>query len=325
VSTAIRSPANAWAARPRPCAWRAPRSRGLAALDEVAEHRQARAVAVDLGEQRFAVLHRDVAPHLRRARGDPREVAKAARRESQDLGRVVARGDLGDERKGKDVRQVAHRGKDAVVVRGVRDRNAPAHRFPAASHRVQRFRRGLGHGREHDAGAAEKIGESRFHAARLAPGDGMARHEAPETLAQFLARDLHHLGLGAADVGHDRLVVHGERDIVQHRPHGAHGHGDHHEVGALHRFRNGFGRGIDGAQARGRFQRAAIAVESDDARGHAGAPQGEREGPADEAHADDRERLDAPHQACRARLSAARNRSFCSGRPTVTRRCFGKP
>ena len=40
-------------------------ARAVAALDQLAEHRQARAVAIELGQQRFAVLQRDVAPHLR--------------------------------------------------------------------------------------------------------------------------------------------------------------------------------------------------------------------------------------------------------------------
>ena len=105
-------------------------------LDQLAEHGEARAVAVDLLEQRVAVLQRDVAPHLGRARGDAREVAKAPGGEAEQLGGVVARGDLGDEREGEQVRQVAHRGEDAVVRGGVQRDHARAARLPAAAHEV---------------------------------------------------------------------------------------------------------------------------------------------------------------------------------------------
>ena len=49
--------------------------------------------------------------------------------------------------------------------------------------------------------------------------------------------------------------------------------------------------------------------------------------PADEADADDRDALEPLHFDVRpsARSSAARKRSLCSGRPTVTRRCSGMP
>ena len=47
------------------------------------------------------------------------------------------------------------------------------------------------------------------------------------------------------------------------------------------------------------------------------------------AHADQRDTLQSPHQLfsrpASAAASAARNRSLCPGRPTVTRRCSGSP
>ena len=76
-----------------------------------------------------------------RARGDAREIAKATGGEAEELGGVVARGDLGDERKGKHVRQVAHRGEDAIVIGGIRERNAAADRFPGAAHGIERIAR----------------------------------------------------------------------------------------------------------------------------------------------------------------------------------------
>ena len=89
--------------------------------------------------------------------------------------------------------------------------------FPGAPHECQRLRRRLRHRGQHDARAAEQVGARRVHAARLAPGDGMPRHESREALAKLFARDANHFALGAARVGDHRIRVQGERHVVQHR------------------------------------------------------------------------------------------------------------
>ena len=72
-----RFPRAARAARAARRSARAPRRRRRRARAQPLERVRYR---VDFGEQRVAIGERDVAPHLRRARGDAREVAKAAAR-----------------------------------------------------------------------------------------------------------------------------------------------------------------------------------------------------------------------------------------------------
>src|SRR5688500_15628742 len=57
----------------------------VALVDQLAEDCQARAVAVELLEERRAVGERDVAPHFGRARCDAGEVAESAGGEAEEL------------------------------------------------------------------------------------------------------------------------------------------------------------------------------------------------------------------------------------------------
>ncbi len=101
--------------------------RAVAMLDRQCERVECGAVRGELGQQRIAIGERDVAPHFRRAAGDAREVAKAAACIAEIFGAVLARRELGDEREREQVRQMRHRGENAIVPR--RDRAArPARR-----------------------------------------------------------------------------------------------------------------------------------------------------------------------------------------------------
>ena len=232
-------------------------------------------------------------------------------------------------RQPKDSRSaVGYRREDGVVLLRGHRRHAPAYGFPRAAHEVQRIRRGFGRGREHHARTAQQIHHRGVHAARLPAGDRTPRHEAGKALAQFFARDAHHLRLGAADVGDDGPRLHRGSDIAQHGRDGAHGNGDDDEVGAFRRLGNRAARGIDHAQRGRALEGGRVAIEADDLGHGAGAAQCKGEGASDEAYADDRERFQAAHGTqglARARSSAARKRALCSGNPTVTRKCSGMP
>jgi len=185
---------------------------------------------------------------------------------------------------------------------------------------------GARRGREHHARRAEELRRGGLHAARLAPRDGVPGHEAREEVAQLALRLAHHLALGAAHVGDHGAPLEGERHIVQHRADGANRHRHHDQLHALRGFRGRIARGIDHAQGQRALERLPVAVVADDGGDRARAPQRQRQRAADESHADEGDGLEAAHQPRpSARASDARKRAFCSGRPTVTRRCSGSP
>src|SRR5215831_18297228 len=70
----------------------------VAALEHPAQAFEAAPIAVDLREQRLAVRDADVAPHLRAARGDSREIAEPARGVREQALRVAAARHLVDQR-----------------------------------------------------------------------------------------------------------------------------------------------------------------------------------------------------------------------------------
>src|SRR5205807_9838674 len=81
---------------------------------------------------------------------------------------------------------------------------------------------------------------------------------------------------------------------------------------------------IDGAALHSEVHVAGIAPGADDVRAGPRLLEGQRERPADQADADDRDSLEE-HQSLRLAASAAKNFSFSSGVPIVTRKCSGSP
>ena len=222
--------------------------------------------------------------------------------------------------------QVAGGGQDAVVARGVHLRHLGAHRLPQRAHARERLRAGLRHRGEDHAAAAEERGEGRLHAAALGAGHRVARHEAREGVPERGARVLHHRPLGAAHVRDDRLRAEARGERLHQRPHRPQGHGEHHEVRPGHAL-GGLGRPAVHHPERARALEALAApADADDLAREAGLAGGERERAADEADARHRQSSEARRRhRPSTRASASRKRRFSSGRPTVTRRCRGRP
>ena len=78
-----------------------------------------RSIRIDRRAERVAIGERNVAPHFRRARCDPREIAKSACGKTENVVGIAARGEKVDEREREHVREVRDGGKDAVVHIGV--------------------------------------------------------------------------------------------------------------------------------------------------------------------------------------------------------------
>ena len=192
---------------------RARRRRRLRSPSAVARARPCRRQFV---EQRGAIRDTHVAPHLRARRGDPREVAKTARRErkfQRGVGRIE---NLLDQRERQHMRQMADRREHAVVLlrRHFADqRTVQPHRRNA----LDRLRRVLRQRTQHDIAADVQIGQRGIHAARLPPRNRMPRHELADPRAERCTRRGDHVGLRAARVGDDRAGIEKRRDAFEQR------------------------------------------------------------------------------------------------------------
>ena len=122
----------------------------------------------------------------------------------------------------------------------------------------------------------------------------MSGDEAHKALAQLLARGRDHRRLGAAHIGDHGRAFHHQRHVVQHRADRAHRNGHDDELRAARGLAHRGGGGVDDAERGGALERRRVAVVADDGRDGA-ALQREGERSADEPHADDGERPDAPH------------------------------
>src|SRR5882672_701985 len=175
----------------------------VAALENAAHPLELALVALQLAEQPLAVGEADVPPHLRVAGGDAGEVAEAPRGVSEQALRVLAPGDLVDEREREDVRQVADRGEHRVVLAGFELEHARSAGPPGGAHQRERARLGALDRREHDLPAAVQAGERRVGAALLGSGDGVPGNEARQRGLQLVPGHVDDILLGAAGVGDD--------------------------------------------------------------------------------------------------------------------------
>ena len=89
---------------------------GVPGPDDVLHRIEGMAEALRLLQDFFSVGHQDVTPDGGVAGRDAREVAKARPAERQEVAPCRLARDGIEEREGKEVRQVAHRGEGGVVV-----------------------------------------------------------------------------------------------------------------------------------------------------------------------------------------------------------------
>ncbi len=130
--------------------------RAVARGDHRRDAIERRAIRVDLADQRLAVRERDVAPHLRRAGGDPGEIAKAARRVAKHLGGVGARRQQVHERERENMRQMGDRREDAIVGLRIEHAHLAAAGRPEARNARDGGGIGLGNRRQHDVALAKQ-------------------------------------------------------------------------------------------------------------------------------------------------------------------------
>ena len=215
-------------------------------------------VVVEHLQQRVAVRDADVAPHLGRAAGDAHRVAQAAGGKPEQLRCIAPARQRVDQRVGDDVRQMAHRREDRVVLAGASSRST---RAPHVSHaeRTSRTARGAvsGCGVRITLRPRKRSGKRRRRAALLGAGDRMRRHEAREMPGQEAARVRDHVALGAAAVGDDRMRRQMRRDLRHDRGHLADRRREQHEIGILHRERRVLRRLVDHAELERRREIAA--------------------------------------------------------------------
>ncbi len=249
-------------------------------------------VSVDLGEQRVAIGERDVAPHLRRACRDAREVAEAARGVVEIRRRVGTRGELGDEREREHVRQVRDRREDRVVAFRREGIDSRAARLPHRGDAGQRVAIRSGQRREYHAAVVEQSGKRRGGAAVLGSRDGMAGDERMKPRAERLASRGDHVLLRAAGVGHASARTEMGRELREQRRELRDRRRNEHDVRVVslrgprlvERSRTvddlAFDRGVEiGPRA----------AHADDFAHGVGALQGQRAGASDETDADDEE------------------------------------
>ncbi len=250
-----------------------------------------------LGEQFGAVRQQDVAPDLRIAGRDPREVAETRAGEREEHIPLGLRIDAVDHCEREQVRQVAHGGESRVMRLRRHAAHAAAQRAPDGLGLAQLVgERALGRREDHLPPCVE-IRLCVLHAGGFAAGDRMGWHEGAELVAQRAARRLHHVGLGRAHVhdqhpGGDQVLDRLERGFR-----GRHRHGQQYDVRARDREQGGGGLDVDHpelARAVGGGGRLAVA---DHALDEPGLLHRQRERPA--------------HQPAAQQAELLENRSTC--------------
>jgi hypothetical protein len=177
--------------------------------------------------------------------------------------------------------------------------NAASERAPDFLGALQLCRERAFGGREDDLAAAVELGIGVLHARDFAPGDGVRGHEGTDLRLQRVARRLHHVGLGGADVHDEHLrrdeVAYGlERGLG-----GRHRHRDEHDVGPGDGQQRGRRLDVDHAElARALGRRGRLAV-ADHALDQAGLFQRQRERAAHQAAADQAELFKHGHASWR--------------------------
>lgn len=99
---------------------------GVTSFDRPARLLEGILVIVESGEQRIAIGHADVCPHLGRAACDPHRVPQPSRRKSEYPLGVTPLGERVDKRKCDDMRQVARGSKNSIVLRCIESQHARA-------------------------------------------------------------------------------------------------------------------------------------------------------------------------------------------------------
>ncbi|MNF60287.1 hypothetical protein D3C84_419000 [compost metagenome] len=97
----------------------------------------------------------------------------------------------------------------------------------------QCYRIGLIQRRQDHFVATEQLGVGGFHPALLGTGNRVPRHKARRHTAECFGGRTHHIALGAADIGQDRLPQIHARQTREHFLHGQDRHRQLNDVGAL--------------------------------------------------------------------------------------------
>ena len=263
------------------------------------------------------------------AAGDAGEVAEAARRVREQQRRVAAPGKVVDQAEGEQVRQVAHRGEDAVVLLRRHADHVGAAGLPGVADLLHGLGAALGQRRQHHLAAHVELGEGGLDPALLGAGDRVRRHHVGERTAQVAAQRGDHVTLGAAGVGHHRAGAQVRRHRGEDRVGLPHRRGEQHQVGAVERIRPALGDLVDDAERARALEHLAPPADADDALDRARTPQREREGAADQADPADDQLADVRHppplDQASAWRSASMKRAFSSGSPIDTRSQCGMP
>ncbi len=282
-----------------------------------------------LGEERDAIGESDVAPHLRRARRNAREVAETASREAEQVLGIVAAGELVHQREGEDVRQVRHRGEDAIVCIRREHVGARAAGGPRRGDRGRGQGIGLCQRRQHHVAPRVQRGEGGGRARALGAGNRVRRNKARQRVAERRACRMDDVLLGAAGVGDDRLRAEMRGDRAQQGLQLGDRRGEQHEVGVAQFARPRTRKpvaAVDDAEVLRLVEVELAPAHADDAADLARRAQRQRERAADQPHADDDQLVDARRRGVHvsdqsfSRQARGRVRRGSGGSPRAGRR-----
>ena len=247
------------------------------------------AEALRLLQHLLAVGHQDVAPGLRVAGRDAREVAKtrAGQRQEVPTRRLVDH--RAEVREGQQVRQVADGGKGGVMILGRHVQHLGADGRPDIDCLLRQGGVCLRQRRQDDLAFAVEVRAGVLDARRFLAGDGVRGHEAGQVLAQHAACRIDDVALGAAHVHQQHVGRQQVADRLERGFGGRHGHGQQHDVRPRHGLQGGLCSHVDDAElacALGGGRRLAVA---DHALDQTGVLQRQRERAAHQAAADQTE------------------------------------
>src|SRR5574343_5288 len=201
---------------------------------------QSGAVAIQLGQQGRTIREGNIAPHFRVTPGNTCEVAEPRSCIIKQLICITALGKFIDQRIRQQVRQMTHSGKNAIMCFGIENMHIGATELPGTLHFLYGFGGIFRERRQHDFTTLVQVHFGGCSTTRFCPGNRMPRDELADLVTKGLTGGSHNIALGAACIGHNRMLAQVRRETLKNLRHLPDRRGHQNEICFAH-----IGTGID--------------------------------------------------------------------------------